>query len=335
LGQHIAVPAFFTIPSKFNGRDNWADLVAAGSAVSFVVPDHSLISYDADDPSVANAAKQLKACRDAGQQVLGYVSTGYAKRPVSKIEADIYRWYDYYGLYLSGIFFDEGPTFDPSHSPLSESTQQAFYTTLIFNFQKQHSGQNTVLLNATQFSSEWVMNDPLVNKPNVHVIVWEQTIDKYNDDSKFVAELPGGNVVGQGDPNFPNWWTNGKYTDRIVHVVHDCIQPNKTTTCYSSAPEQDMLLAVQKSKARKAGHVYVYDGNPGCGGMQTCPDPKDPSGHPQGGYWRLPAFWRQEWQAVECLALREDSLLKYVYCLVKTRLIFPLRKLLKLGTLRR
>jgi hypothetical protein len=47
----------------------------------------------------------IRALRDSGVRVLGYVATGYAKRAPDEVRADVDRWRSWYAL--EGVFFDE------------------------------------------------------------------------------------------------------------------------------------------------------------------------------------------------------------------------------------
>lgn len=48
----------------------------------------------------------IAAVRERRGRVIGYVATGYGRRPASAVLADVARWYRFYPM-LSGIFFDE------------------------------------------------------------------------------------------------------------------------------------------------------------------------------------------------------------------------------------
>jgi len=52
----------------------------------------------------------LDMLRDAGVEMIGYVSTRRTDRPQAEIEANVRNYVTYYGDYISGIFFDEVST---------------------------------------------------------------------------------------------------------------------------------------------------------------------------------------------------------------------------------
>ena len=53
-----------------------------------------------------NYQKAMDRLQGAGCVVLGYVATGYGKRPAAQVEADLDRWREFYPR-THGIFFDE------------------------------------------------------------------------------------------------------------------------------------------------------------------------------------------------------------------------------------
>jgi hypothetical protein len=277
MAQHITVPAFFDIGSKFNNNDSWDTVVQAKGCVSLTVADRSVIT------NVSDARKKFRECRDAGQKVLGYVMTATTTRPKADITADIEYYYNNYAKddngmpLLGGIFFDVGPSFNSTSAP-SEQDQKAWYEDVIVQRFKMNAptGQSTAFLNSPQFPFEWVMTDIGAD----YVILWEERQATYV--SSFVGIWPGSKPFPPGgtQPQAPSWWSKAEYTDRIVHVVHQC-------------PLDKVQDTIDKSKQRNAGHIYIYDGNSGCAPPNTCPDPQDPVGHPQGGYWRLPTYWNQ------------------------------------------
>ena len=100
-GLALMVPAYF-YPSP--GSD-WDRLAAAASRVPLVA-----IMNPASGPGNATVAdpqytRAIRAVRQAGGRITGYVSTAYGKRPVNDAKADIRRYHDLYAL--DGFFLDE------------------------------------------------------------------------------------------------------------------------------------------------------------------------------------------------------------------------------------
>ena len=80
-------------------EDGWAELAGLGSRVSFVVLNAR--NGPADDPAYLGAAQRLVM---AGLTVIGYVDTGYGRRPIRRVAADVLRWV--LGYPVAGVFFD-------------------------------------------------------------------------------------------------------------------------------------------------------------------------------------------------------------------------------------
>src|SRR5262249_51418464 len=76
---------------------------SAGSApvVAIANPDNGP-GAEAD----SNFVEVIDRARKAGVTVIGYVSTGYGKRPPPEVKADVARWVRFYPK-VQGIFFDE------------------------------------------------------------------------------------------------------------------------------------------------------------------------------------------------------------------------------------
>jgi hypothetical protein len=88
-------------------QDTWGRVIAAKRAhpnvsiMAVVNPQNGPGPARRDD-YVAGIAQLI----DAGIKVIGYVATGYGKRPVGDVEADVDRWRGFYPA-VTGIFFDE------------------------------------------------------------------------------------------------------------------------------------------------------------------------------------------------------------------------------------
>jgi Spherulation-specific family 4 len=106
--QSIAVPAYF-YPSYPDPV--WAQMQSAVPPVAVAVMNPASGPGAAPD---ANYVSQIAAARAAGVAVLGYVTTSYATRPASAVEAEVDAYYAWYGV--DGIFFDEAANTCPLQS---------------------------------------------------------------------------------------------------------------------------------------------------------------------------------------------------------------------------
>jgi len=101
-GVRVLVPAYFH-PSGEGLRD-WERLIAsAGKGRIVAIANPASGPGKRVDPAYA---KVLPRAREAGITLLGYVSTGYAKRPQADLRAEVDRWLEFYPD-VRGIFFDE------------------------------------------------------------------------------------------------------------------------------------------------------------------------------------------------------------------------------------
>jgi hypothetical protein len=98
----LLVPAYF-YPGG-DGLKSWQRLIEAAAKVRVVTvanpgngpgeqrnPDYFLVS---------------KAASDKGVRVIGYISTGYGKRPLSEVKNEVDRWIEFYPD-ISGFFIDQ------------------------------------------------------------------------------------------------------------------------------------------------------------------------------------------------------------------------------------
>jgi hypothetical protein len=181
------------------------------------------------------------------------------------------KWYtsftDASGVHIDGIFFDEGPELDVKWDSgpevgqfITDAEFQDFYKSLIHDFKTNFPQNNLVILNASQFSKEWVMQ-PVDDQGNVvdYVVLWEASNDHYVNDYKAIDD--GGILI---DP--PDWWASPQYTDRISHTIFLC-------------PDEELQSTVDLSQARNAGNIYVYDRDANQRGV---------------GYGFLPSYWDRE-----------------------------------------
>lgn len=85
--------------------------------------------------------KGIKALKDAGVFVIGYVSTRYASRPLSEVKAEIEKWKTWYPD-VAGIFFDEQANYGGKEQYYSDAS--AYAKSLGFKFTVGNPGTNTI-----------------------------------------------------------------------------------------------------------------------------------------------------------------------------------------------
>lgn len=103
-----APTARFVIPAYFHPTDHphaWHSLAALGTTLAFAI-----LNPDSGPGRAVDTRyhEPIAAVRSAGGGMIGYVDTGYGRRPGSAVLRDLaaYRsWYD-----LRGAFFDQVPT---------------------------------------------------------------------------------------------------------------------------------------------------------------------------------------------------------------------------------
>ena len=113
----LLVPAYF-YPGD-TGLAQWDKLIAAGPKANIVA-----IANPDSGPGKrkdANYEKVLKRAADAKVGTVGYVTLGYAERPISAVKADVDSWLHFYPN-IDGIFFDE----QPSGAKLAPFAAEAF-----------------------------------------------------------------------------------------------------------------------------------------------------------------------------------------------------------------
>jgi hypothetical protein len=134
--QSVAVPAYFSPGS------DWARIDHAAPPVRLAVMNPDNGPGSSRDPGFARAVRGAKA---VGVTVVGYVSTDYAQRPLSAVEADVdayYRWYR-----VNGIFFDQAPT---------DCAQEPYYAALNQYVKGMGGVARTILNPGTQTSQCYV-----------------------------------------------------------------------------------------------------------------------------------------------------------------------------------
>lgn len=107
VSQGVSNPLKLLVPAYFYpggpGLEDWFRLITAADRVPIVVivnpnsgPGETLIREYAD---------VIRRGTEAGLTMIGYVNTGFAKRPRSEVEGDLDRWVRFYPE-IGGIFLD-------------------------------------------------------------------------------------------------------------------------------------------------------------------------------------------------------------------------------------
>ena len=99
-GVAVLVPAYFSPATGY-----WNDLAQAARRVPLVAIANVFNGPGSDTKPRADYLQAIRAVRDAGGQVVGYVYTQYGERAAEVVQNDIQRWKDLYPL--DGFFIDE------------------------------------------------------------------------------------------------------------------------------------------------------------------------------------------------------------------------------------
>jgi hypothetical protein len=108
--QSSFVPAFFA-------PQGWSRAVSGGSVPAVLILNPASGPGTAPDPAFKAAVSQAKR---AGADVIGYIGTNYAQRPLAQSEQYVRDYRNWYGV--TGIFLDQTPT--------SGSQQIGYYRSL-------------------------------------------------------------------------------------------------------------------------------------------------------------------------------------------------------------
>jgi hypothetical protein len=99
----LLVPAYF-YPAG-DGLKHWDRLIAsAKQAPILAIANPASGPGDKADPAYTRILDRAR--KQKGRTLLGYVTTGYGKRPIADVKADVDRWTRLYPQ-VQGIFFDE------------------------------------------------------------------------------------------------------------------------------------------------------------------------------------------------------------------------------------
>jgi hypothetical protein len=284
--QKLAVPAFWGLTSEYD--DDWNGLISAGSAVAAVVIDGSWPTAAAGNPTFkSNAINRLDQLPGA---VLGYVSTRGAPPTFTLQNPDdiigntgskgdsVKAWYDQFAGHIDGIYFDELVIPDV---PTAVSEAQA----LVAKFRQVHpsgaaDGKLMILAGQCIDSSvvgaeiDWAIlwegrleEDPVLGPSGARRPYWDNFVGM-RPDSQPTDPPPWKTAVDY----IPSWWKDPVHRGKIVHVVHNCSEPNR---------QRALTLANE----RNAGNVFVMD--------TRGSDPTKPA-TTHALYDHLPPYWQYE-----------------------------------------
>ena len=203
----------------------WGDITSSPNSASagaiILNPDSG------PDPDDHSFDTDLVNAYNAGIKVYGYIDTQDQPQESSiKTQIADYDQYDTIGSttgIVSGIFFDDVPADDQAYD----------YYTALYNDVKTHNPSWQVVLNPGGPVPQDYLN-------NGDIIVTSESADYINDQSFFYS----------GDPNYATraWERDPANSSRIWHIAN------------TLADEQQMTIAVDRSRRRNAGLFYAFNG---------------------------------------------------------------------------
>jgi hypothetical protein len=174
--QRIAVPSYF-YPGSL-----WTQLNAASPTVGLAIINPNSGPGDAPNPDYVAQVIRAKAARIT---VIGYVHTSYGDRAASVVQAEIDKYYAWYGV--DGIFLDEVST---------DCARLSYYSAFHANI-KARGGAARVVLNPGTQTSECYMSVADI------VLTFENTYTVYT--TRYSAPA----------------WVQKYPAERFWHLVHD------------------------------------------------------------------------------------------------------------------
>jgi hypothetical protein len=147
---------------------------------------------------LCDAKNQFVANFQASQFVFGYVNTQFASRsyaPGSPLGNELVQWQQRFPTQIQGMFLDNGPTFDPSQSTLTDAQYRQYYVPL-YTMLNGSQFQWQVQLNASQYPgqdanggpSDWILSARAADS----VVVFEQPINIYFNNYGAICHLTWG-----------------------------------------------------------------------------------------------------------------------------------------------
>jgi len=181
--MNLLVPAYF-YPSS--NSTYWQDLAAAAKAVSTTI-----ILNPGSGPGTSvdpNYVSVIDMVRESGGKVIGYVPTGYGKRPLDEVTDEIDRYINYY--HVDGFFIDQMTT-----DTLDGNV--AYYKS-IYDYIKGLNTLYSVTGNPGTMPDEVYLSHPLVD----NLVVFEGSESSYAD-------------------FLPSEWQSKYPKDRFAHLVYN------------------------------------------------------------------------------------------------------------------
>jgi hypothetical protein len=217
---HQLIP-LYVYPAWWNTTNDWHSACSqsnAGGDGSTIIAPVTGVS-GGDNPDFAHA---IALCHGDGQNVIGYVDTGYAAVPLATAEADIDSWYaDYDGStvvstdtdHIDGIFLDEMANFpDQAASGWPGHTVAEYYSALYAHIKA---------LDTTGLYDEVIGNpgapsatDWQINQAADELVVFE------------------GSLADYGSFTLPAWAASHPASD-IAELVYDVPAASVASTCAS------------------------------------------------------------------------------------------------------
>jgi hypothetical protein len=213
----------FAVPAYFYPGQEWNDLLADAQPVSFAILNPNNGPDSKEDPEYIRVVQSAQKC---GIQVLGYIHTQYAERPVNEVLFEVDKFRLFYSI--DGIFLDQVAT---------KMTMKNYYQKVVSHI-KAHS-KNLVVLNFGTY-------------PDEKFAEFGDVLCVFNGAYSDYLKNPTPDWIYDFDPH------------KLMHIV------------YSASTVDFMKHAIEISKQRNAGYIYVTDGNP-----------SNPFGN-------LPSYWLEE-----------------------------------------
>jgi Spherulation-specific family 4 len=236
LTQRLLVPSYFapcedpSDPPHGPGSCAWDEVVGATASHAFSAIGHVILNPlngpgAACDAGYLNVSRRVRGA-DANMGILGYVYTGYAKRALTDVLADVDLYARCYAPPLiTGIFVDEAS---------SDCADLAYYEELAAHIRAAvgpgaPASDSAVVLNPGAPSSECY----LAKAADV-LVTFEGPVAQY---AAFV----------------PAAWHLNNSAARFAHIVYNAT--------HREDEDDDLLLAMRLSKAHNAGRIFVTSAN--------------------------------------------------------------------------
>ncbi|CBN79566.1 RecName: Full=Spherulin-4; Flags: Precursor [Ectocarpus siliculosus] len=138
----------------------WQEMKDAGDAGVSVVAIANPGSGPGTEGDRGPYSKGMQALRDSGVEVIGYVASGYGRRSEIQVKADIDRYKEWYGEWLSGIFLDEAAcVFDDASD--GDGAMCARYRGYHQRIRELMGDSATVVMNTGSMITEKALTDAL------------------------------------------------------------------------------------------------------------------------------------------------------------------------------